>query len=51
MEEMIAALKQIGLPDDECKHIQDEYRNDFDGLAMFILYLRAILDDRHEYAV
>lgn len=49
MDEMIATLKRIGLPDNECNRIRIEYRDDLDGLSMFVLYMRALLDDRHEY--
>ena len=49
MEEMISVLKRIGLPESECARIQDEYRNDLEGLSELVLYMRAILDDRHEY--
>ena len=49
VEEMIAELARIGMPDRECRRIRAEYRDDLEGLAMYVLYMRAILDDRHEY--
>lgn len=49
MEEMIATLKQIGIPDDECSDIRERYRDDEEGLAMYVLCVRAMFDDRHEY--
>ena len=49
MDDMIATLKRIGLPEDECNRIRECYRDDLDGLAMYVLYMRAILDDQHEY--
>ena len=49
MEDMIAELKQIGLPDDECARVREQYRDDLEGLAMYVLYMRAMFGDRHEY--
>ena len=49
VDEMIATLKRIGVPDSECNRLREQYRDDLDGLAMYVLYMRAILDDRHEY--
>lgn len=49
MEEMLGILKDIGLPECERDRIRDQYRDDLEGLAMYVLYMRAILDDRHEY--
>lgn len=49
MDEMISTLERIGLPESECKRIREEYRDDLDGLSLFVLYMRALLDDRHEY--
>lgn len=49
MEEMIGTLKRIGLPDDEIKRIREQYRDDIDGLAAYVLYMRAMFDDKHEY--
>ena len=46
---MIDTLKRIGVPDSECNRLREQYRDDLDGLAMYVLYMRAILDDRHEY--
>lgn len=49
MDKMIATLEQIGVPLAECRRIRKAYRNDPDGLAMYVLYMRAVLDDRREY--
>ena len=49
MDEMMAYLKRIGLPDDERKRIREYYRDDLDGLAAYVLYMRALFDDQHEY--
>lgn len=49
MEEMMQVLKNIGLPEDERKRIREYYRDDLDGLTRYVIYMKAILDDRHEY--
>ncbi len=49
MDEMIQVLKKIGLPDYECSRVQEQYRDDLDGLTAYVLYIKTILDDRHEY--
>lgn len=49
MEEMMQVLKKIGLPDYECDRVREEYRDDLDGLTAYVLYMKAMLDDRHEY--
>ena len=49
MNDMIEALKRIGLPDEECERVRRYYADDLDGLAMYVLYMRAMFDDRHEY--
>lgn len=49
MDEMIATLKRIGMPEEECRRVREEYRDDLDGLTMYVLYMRTILDDAHEY--
>ena len=49
MEEMIAVLKRIGIQDSECARIREYYRDDIDGLAEYVLYMRAMFDDTHEY--
>ena len=46
---MIATLKRIGVPQDECDRIREYYKDDLDGLAAYVLYMRAMVDDRHEY--
>lgn len=50
MDDMILTLKQIGLPDDECNRLREYYRDDLDGLAMYVLYMRAMFDDFRDYA-
>ena len=49
MEEMIGTLHKIGLPDEEIKRICEQYRDDLDGLAAFVLYMRAMFDDKNQY--
>lgn len=49
MEEMIKTLRRIGLPGEEIERIKAYYRNDFDGLKKYVLYMRALFDDCHEY--
>ena len=49
MNDMIAVLKRLGFDDHECERIREQYRDDLDGLAMYVLYMRAMFDDRHEY--
>jgi len=49
MEEMIATLRRIGMPEEECMRIREQYRDDLEGLTMYVLYMRTILDDCHEY--
>ena len=49
MEKLLETLKNIGLPDDEIARVKAYYINDYDGLLQYVLYMRAILDDRHEY--
>ena len=49
MEQLIETLKSIGVPDDEITRIKDFYGNDVDGLRDYVIYMRLLLDDRHEY--
>lgn len=49
MEEMIGTLQRMGLSDDECKRIREQYRDDLDGLAVYVLFMRAMLDDFGQY--
>ncbi len=49
MEEMIGTLLRIGLPDDEVRRIREQYRDDLDGLAAYVLYMKALFGDQHEY--
>ena len=49
MDEMITVLERIGLPAEECKRIRDYYRDDIDGLTRYVLYMKAMFDDKHEY--
>ena len=51
MEELLNALKEIGLPSGEVQRVGDFYRDDEPGPKDYVLYMRAILDDRHEYLV
>ena len=49
MNEMIAVLKRLGIDENECNRIREQYRDDLDGLAVYVLYMRAMFDDQHEY--
>ena len=49
MDEMIATLKKIGMPDEICQSIRDNYDGDLDKLTCYVLYCIAAYDDRHEY--
>jgi len=51
MNEMIETLEKLGLPASELKRIRAYYRDDPNGLREYVLYMRAMLDDRHEYLV
>lgn len=42
-------LYEIGLPAAEVLRISNCYRDDLPGLREYVGYMRAILDDRHEY--
>ena len=46
---MIKTLRRIGLPGEEIERIKAYYRNDLDGLRSYVLYMRALFDDYHEY--
>ena len=49
MDEMIGTLRRIGLPEDEVKRIREQYRDDLDGLAVYVLFMRAMFDDENQY--
>lgn len=49
MNELIETLRRIGVPESELRRIMEMYRDDLDGLKHYVLYMRALLDDRHEY--
>lgn len=49
MEEMITILCRIGLSADEVARIKEQYLDDLDGLKRYVMYMRAMFDDRHEY--
>ena len=49
MKELMRILKALGIPAEERKEIQAAYRDDPIGLRDYVLYMRAVLDDRHEY--
>ena len=49
MEEMIYQLKTIGMSDEFCADIRRNYDGDEEGLALLVLYCRAMYDDRREY--
>ena len=49
MGEMILVLEKMGFPQNETERVRAFYRDDPEGLRDYVLYMRAILDDRHEY--
>ena len=49
MDEMIAVLRRIGFTESDCNLVREHYRNDLDGLAEYVLFMRAMFDDSHEY--
>ena len=49
MDELMKALKKLGLPVREMKRIMAYYRDDPEGLRQYVLYMRIVLDDKHEY--
>lgn len=49
MNELIETLRRIGVPEGELSRIRETYENDLDGLTLYVLYVRAEMDDRHEY--
>ena len=50
MKKMIDCLKQMGLTETEIRRVRKRYKNDEAGLALYVAYLRILLDDRREYA-
>ena len=50
MKKMIDCLKQMGLTEAEIRRVRKRYKNDEAGLALYVAYLRILLDDRREYA-
>ena len=49
MNELIETLVKIGLPTAEIERVKHYYQNDVYGLSEYVLYMRAMFDDRHEY--
>ena len=49
MDKLLQTLKEIGLPAVEVERVRTYYGDDLDGLQHYVLYMRAMLDDRHEY--
>lgn len=49
MDDLIEMLVKIGLPAAEIERVKRYYGNDIDGLSEYVLYMRAMFDDRHEY--
>ena len=49
MDQIIETLVKIGLPASEIERVKRYYGNDMDGLRNYVLYMRAMFDDRHEY--
>lgn len=49
MEKLLKTLLDIGMPDAEVQRIREYYKYDEAGLRDYVLYIRAMFDDRHEY--
>ena len=49
MDELLATLEKIGIPEDERMRVREYYGDDLDGMSEYVLYMRAMLDDRYEY--
>ena len=49
MEQLLQTLRDIGMPMDEIERIRTYYWNDKAGLQQYVMYIRALFDDRHEY--
>ena len=49
INELIETLKRIGLPAAEIERVKRYYGNDIDGMRQYVLYMRAMFDDRNEY--
>ena len=49
MKELMKMLEKLGLTAEERDRICAYYTGDPDGLRAYVLYMRAMLDDRHEY--
>ena len=49
MEKLLQTLYEIGLPVAEVLRVGECYRDDEPGLREYVGYMRAMLDDRHEY--
>lgn len=49
MDEILATLRAIGIPQTECEKIKNEFDGDMDALSLYYLYCRAMYDDRREY--
>ena len=49
MEQLLKTLTDIGMPDHEVQRIREYYRNDEPGLMEYVIYFKALMDDRHEY--
>ena len=49
MAELLIRLHAIGMTDEQCIAIIENYNGDLGELLDYVLYCVAILDDRHEY--
>lgn len=49
MEQLLKTLEEIGLTPEELRNIAEYFREDESGLRSYVSYMRAIIDDRHEY--
>lgn len=46
---MLKTLVKIGFPADQCDRIREHFDGDSEGLRRYVLYCRALFDDRHEF--
>ena len=49
METLLKMLEDLGMPPGEVNRIRAYYQNDYDGLQEYVVYVKALMDDRHEY--
>ena len=49
MNELQEELKRLGLPENELARVSAYYGDDYEGLAMYVLFMKAMFDDAHQY--